>query len=99
MTEASNRKNSVRAQKSHTEDSVAVVLDYVASGQTVLVTGPDNSQELTAQEDIPVYHKIALFDFKNGTILKRSAIDIGRTTSAIRAGELVHTHNLVSLRS
>lgn len=99
MTENSNQKNSVRALKSHPEDSVAVVLDYVASGQTVLVTGPGGTREITAQEDIPGFHKIALHDFDKGTVLTRSAIAIGRATSPIRAGELVHAHNLVSLYS
>lgn len=99
MTENSNQKNSVRAVKSHPEDYVAVVLDYVAAGQTVLVISPGNTQEITAQEDIPGFHKIALYDFDNGAVLIRSAIAIGRTTSPIRAGELVHAHNLASLYS
>lgn len=99
MSKDSDRRKQVRAIQSHDDDSVAVVLEDVVSGQIVLLTRPSGTGEMTAREDIPRFHKIALSDFDDGAVLKRHAISIGRATTSIRAGDLVHTHNLVSLNS
>ncbi len=79
-----------RALRIHVEDNVAVVLQAVAKGDTVeLAEG-----RLTALEDIPRGHKIALSDVAVGQDILKYGHPIGRATQPIRRGAWVHTHNV-----
>ncbi len=46
---------------------------------------------------IPLGFKVAAEDLAEGTVAVRYGMPIGRTTSAVGRGEMVHTHNLESL--
>ncbi|MBY6144708.1 UxaA family hydrolase [Mameliella alba] len=78
-------------------DDVANVLDHVAAGDRVTVL-PERLA-LTAAQEIPQFHKLALRDLPAGTIVRRNGIAIGKTTQAVAAGTHVHVHNLRSLRA
>ena len=70
------------------EDDVAVALEPIGAGETVL--------GVTAREDIPAGHKLALTDLPEGCAVRKYGMPIGHATRAIRAGEWVHTHNLAT---
>ena len=60
----------------------------MAFGETV--TG------LTVRQTIPVGHKIAIREVRNGEWITKYGNRIGRATRIIRKGNHVHTHNLRS---
>ena len=81
-------------------DSVGVVVTDVKAGQSL--EGRDLSSNETikakANADIPLGHKIALRDFKEGDTVIKYGCDIGRVVRPIRAGDHVHIHNLKTKR-
>lgn len=79
-------------------DDVAVVLLPVPAGGVVSLVGPREGR-VTARQAVPQFHKIALVDRAAGEPLRRAGTVIGELTAAVAAGDLVHTHNLVSRRA
>ncbi|MDR0785458.1 MAG: altronate dehydratase family protein [Treponema sp.] len=74
-------------------DTVAVALEPLAKGQSVVVEG----QTLVCLEDIPRGHKIALKDIaKDERVVKYGCV-IGAATRDIPMGAHIHTHNLKTL--
>ena len=71
-------------------DNVAVALHPVAAGETLLVGGG----AVTAAEDIPQGHKIALAGIACGQPVVKYGYPIGHATADIAAGAWVHTHNM-----
>jgi len=69
-------------------DDVAAALRAIAAGETVL--------GVTARQDIPIGHKIALHDLAEGQPVLKFGFPIGHATRAIAAGEHVHTHNVAT---
>jgi altronate dehydratase len=74
------------------KDNVAVALRDIGSGETVIL--PDE-REITALNDIPFSHKVALKDLaRDEDIIKYGEI-IGQAREDIKQGDWVHTHNLL----
>ena len=87
----------VSAIKVTPKDNVAVAIEPISGGQTVFYTLPDGStHEITAAEDIPIYHKLSTCDIKNGEAVLKYGEVIGVATVDIGAGRHVHTHNVIS---
>lgn len=72
----------------HPKDNVAVTLHPVARG-TVF-------QGVTALEDIPQGHKMALGTVKAGENVVKYGFPIGHATADLTPGMWVHTHNMVT---
>ncbi len=71
-------------------DDVAVVIQDVKKGSIIEI----DDKNITANEDIPQGHKIAIFDIPLGYMVKKYSVPIGKATKNIKAGDHVHTHNL-----
>jgi altronate hydrolase len=69
-------------------DDVAAALRAIEAGETIL--------GVTARQDIPMGHKIALRDLAEGQPVLKFGFPIGHATRAIVAGEHVHTHNVAT---
>ena len=76
-------------------DSVAVAIQPVAKGETLSVGGVT----VTALEDIPAGHKIALKNIREEEPVIKYGYQIGAAKHEIRQGEHVHTDNLHTLLS
>ncbi len=76
------------------QDDVAVAIEPVATGETVLVNG----QELVALEAIPIYHKIAVRDIPKGSKVRKYGEHIGEALCDIARGAYVHVHNVCGVR-
>jgi len=78
----------------HPADDVVTVSEDIAAGQTV--SYPDGGKEIsiTALENIPKYHKIAVRDIAIGSPVLKYGENIGHATMPIRAGEHVHVQNI-----
>jgi len=74
----------------HPSDSVAIARRAIKAGTQLVIGGAS----ITARNDVPAAHKIALADIAPDQPLRRYGQIIGFAEQTIRAGEHVHTHNL-----
>ncbi len=82
-------------------DSVGVVVvEGVKAGDplTGWVMEQDKTLAMKALNDIPIGHKLAIRDLKNGDTVIKYGVDIGRTVAPIRSGEHLHVHNVKTKR-
>ena len=84
----------------HKDNVGVVVVEGLTAGTDMLcVVTEDNSDfHLTANQDVPIGHKIALADLAVGDTVIKYGQDIGRVVAAIAKGDHVHTHNLKTKR-
>ncbi len=75
----------------HETDNVAIALEDIAAGGAANLP---NGTTLSAVNDIPYSHKIALAVLAPGDRIIKYGELIGTSKAAIRRGEWVHTHNL-----
>ncbi len=80
------------------KDNVATALKDLKKGEKVKVSIDNVSVELKITEDIPVFHKFMLYNIGLGQKVFKYGQVIGETVFDIKAGELVHIHNIKSLR-
>jgi len=79
-----------KAWQVESNDDVAVVIQDVKKESIVKI----GNKNITANEDIPRGHKIAILDIPLGYMVKKYSVPIGKATKNIKAGDHVHTHNL-----
>jgi len=83
------------------KDSVAVVvLEGVKAGMELegWIMDDDKSTRLTARQDIPIGHKVALKDMSPGDTVWKYGVDMGKVVAPIKAGEHAHVHNIKTKR-
>jgi (2R)-sulfolactate sulfo-lyase subunit alpha len=83
------------------EDNVGVVVvEGLTAGSDMLccITHDNSTFRMTAENDVPIGHKIALKDLKSGDTAMKYGADIGKITADIGKGQHVHTHNCKTKR-
>ena len=83
------------------KDTVGVVVIEGMKANTdmlCVVTADNSAFHLTSRMDIPIGHKVALTDIRNGDTVWKYGQDIGKAVADIRKGEHVHVHNLKTKR-
>ena len=80
----------------HAQDNVATALAALRTGNVRLL-GDAGMGTVSAAEEIPVGHKIALRDIARGEKIIKYGVPIGCATRDIPAGSWVHLHNMRSL--
>ena len=83
------------------KDNVGVVVvEGLTAGTDMLcvVTEDDSDFRLTATQDVPIGHKVALDDLSEGGTVIKYGEDIGRLVSDVAKGAHVHVHNLKTKR-
>jgi len=83
------------------KDNVGVVVvEGLKAGTDMLgvVTHDNSSFRLTAVDDVPIGHKIALSDLAAGATAIKYGEDIGRIVQDVPKGGHVHVHNLKTKR-
>jgi (2R)-sulfolactate sulfo-lyase subunit alpha len=83
------------------KDTVAVVVvEGIKAGQdlTGWIMDEDRTISLKAEQDIPIGHKLALKNIKNGETVIKYGEDIGRAVADIKAGAHAHVHNIKTKR-
>jgi (2R)-sulfolactate sulfo-lyase subunit alpha len=83
------------------KDNVAVVVvEGLTAGTEAfgVVTENNASFTVTVQQDIPIGHKVALADLKDGDTAIKYGQDVGRFVRNVKQGEHVHVHNLKTKR-
>lgn len=81
-------------------DDVAVAVIDISAGTNCVGRDLATNQAvaLTATQDIPLGHKLARRDFAVGDTVTKYGCDIGKVIQPIKAGQLVHIHNLKTKR-
>ena len=84
----------------HTDNVGVVVVEDLKAGTEMLcvVTHDNSSFKLTAEDDVPIGHKIALKDISDGDTAIKYGEDIGKFIAGVKKGHHVHTHNLKTKR-
>ena len=83
------------------KDTVAVVVvEGVKAGMTLegWIMDDDKSTSVTALQDIPIGHKVALAAMQPGDTVWKYGIDMGKVVAPIKAGEHAHVHNIKTKR-
>lgn len=84
----------------HDDNVGVVVVEDLKAGTDMLVcvTHDNSTFRLAAGADVPIGHKIALKDFKEGDTMIKYGEDIGKIIADIPKGDHVHTHNCKTKR-
>ena len=78
-------------------DNVAVATYQLEAGAEARYPMPDGTlASVTATDDIPLFHKIALVNIPKGEKVVKYGEFIGVATTDIKRGQHVHTHNCES---
>lgn len=78
------------------EDNVGVVVvEDLKAGTNMLgvITENDTTINVVSKHDIPIGHKVALKDLKEGDTVIKYGEDVGRMIGSAKKGEHVHVHN------
>jgi len=80
-------------------DNVATAVEQIRTGEEVAASIGSKVLTLQAIEDIPFGFKIALEQIPRGEIIRKYGEAIGKASTAIPKGALVHIHNLEGIRA
>jgi (2R)-sulfolactate sulfo-lyase subunit alpha len=83
------------------KDTVGVaVVEGIQAGTQLNAWIMDDDEVVTvsAKQDIPIGHKVALKDMAVGDTVFKYGVDIGKVVAPIRAGEHAHVHNIKTKR-
>ena len=79
------------------KDNVGVVvIETTKKGQecTAWIMENDKTLNVSSINEVPLGHKIALQDLKEGDTILKYGHDIGKVVKSIKKGEHVHVHNV-----
>lgn len=80
-------------------DMVAVAVQDVSPGDCAVVyMDSDREMRVEVTEEIPLGHKVALMDLAEGAEVIEYGVRVALTRQPIKAGQLVHVHNVRSAR-
>lgn len=80
--------------KINDNDNVVVALEAIPAGESINVGVQGAEKQITALEEIPVGHKMAVCDIPEGGEVIKYGYRIGNTKEAVKAGAWIHTHNI-----
>ena len=79
------------------KDNVGVVvIETTKKGQecSAWIMENDKTVKVSSINEVPLGHKIALQDLKQGDTILKYGHDIGKVVKSIKKGEHVHVHNV-----
>ena len=81
-------------------DDVGVAAMNIKAGEEVQAVTLEGAPVMTVKviNDVPLGHKVAMRDMKNGKHVQEYGRPIGYATQDIHLGAHVHVHNIKSLR-
>lgn len=82
------------------KDSVGVAAMEIKAGEKITGSYLEGGKQITLQskDAVPLGHKVALKDIKEGENVVKYGVVIGKATKAITAGQHVHVHNVKTNR-
>ena len=79
------------------KDNVGVVvIEKITPNQdcSFWIMENDKTVKIKSNNEIPLGHKIAMLDLKEGETILKYGHDIGKVVKSIKKGEHVHVHNV-----
>ena len=103
---AANQSNAGERKTIHivlheAKDTVGVaVVEGIKAGShlNAWIMDEDEIVTVSAKQDIPTGHKVALKDMNVGDTVFKYGVDIGKVVAPITAGEHAHVHNIKTKR-
>jgi (2R)-sulfolactate sulfo-lyase subunit alpha len=81
------------------DDAVAVAVQDVSPGErSVVYMDSDREMRIAVLEEVPLGHKVALVDLDVGAEVVEYGVCVALARRPIKAGQLVHVHNVRSAR-
>ncbi|MCM1100057.1 MAG: altronate dehydratase family protein [Clostridium sp.] len=80
--------------KINENDNVVVALNTIHAGETITVEAEGGAKSVTALEEIPAGHKMAICDIPEGGEVIKYGYRIGNTKEAVKTGNWIHVHNV-----
>lgn len=87
-----------RALRMKGNDNTATVLEEVLPGEEVAARLGNDILTVVAVDKVPFAFKIALADIPKGEMIYKYGEVIGKASSDIHKGQMVHIHNLEGTR-
>lgn len=85
----------INAVHIHVADTCVTVMALVPAGEEVrYLCGDGATAAITARQDIPLYHKVAITKMPEGAYVIKYGEQIGVAKLEIQAGDHVHIHNV-----
>jgi altronate dehydratase small subunit len=91
-------ENNINSLIINKNDSVAVTIEEVKEGDVAKYKVGDEMRKITIIQNVPIYHKFALINIKEGDLVYKYGQVIGKATQEIKIGQHVHTHNITGIR-
>ena len=80
--------------KINDNDNVVVALQTIPAGEAISVEVDGTTQEISAAEEIPAGHKMAIAPIAKGGEVIKYGYRIGNAKEDIQVGRWIHTHNV-----
>jgi hypothetical protein len=80
----------------HDSDNVVTTLAEIQAGECARYRVREGILEVVARDRIPAFHKLAVQTIYRMEMVRKYGEVIGQAVADIRAGDHVHTHNIVS---
>jgi hypothetical protein len=80
----------------HNNDNVITAIESLRSGSVARYQKDREIMEIVVTDEIPKFHKIALFDIKESAPVYKYGQLIGEAIKVISKGSHVHDHNIES---
>lgn len=91
-------ENNINSLIINKNDSVAVTIEELKEGDVAKYKVGDEMRKITIIQNVPIYHKFALVNVKEGDLVYKYGQVIGKATQDIKIGQHVHTHNITGIR-
>jgi altronate dehydratase small subunit len=82
----------------HPKDNVATAVRALAEGQSIGLSVNGEVLKVAVCQNIPFGYKVALKDIQEGEAVFKYGEIIGLATAEIKAGQMVHVHNVEGLK-
>ncbi|MDQ0340813.1 altronate dehydratase [Caldalkalibacillus uzonensis] len=76
------------------KDNVGVALTDIREGDTCIIRRGDIVEQMTALDNIPFGHKIALTNVEKDEPVYKYGEEIGKMKEGIKRGGWIHSHNM-----
>ena len=91
-------KNNINSLIINQKDSVAVAIEELKDGDIAKCKVSEEIKETKIIQNVPIYHKFAIVNIKEGELVYKYGQVIGKAINDIKVGQHVHSHNIVSIR-
>lgn len=76
------------------KDNVIVAIEAIKKGEEAVYVLNGTTYQVTAENDITIYHKLASKNIKKDEPIVKYGEHIGLASTEIKVGEHVHSHNV-----